>query len=212
MKRKHRFCFLFQCFNSSNLLNVFGSGLPYVSEDSFEQISTMLLYYTSNLASFCHADIEIEDMMEYKNKRAELMNIFSGGNSGFLNIEKIQDSLEDLEDFYEDLMEKDSKEDSHDHDDSHEHDDNGPSLSLEDLLGDNFADDIMFGTDDSHHHDHDHGHSHEHSRKKRGGGSDESKDGPLETSKGIQIISFYFNVLCIIFILYTDYEGNFGKY
>jgi hypothetical protein len=180
-------------------MNLFGTGLSYINEDSFKQISTMLLYHASNLAAFCHADIEIDDMLEFNDKRAELMNRFSGGNSGFLNIEMIQDSLEKMEDFYEDLTENDSKEseeDSHDHGDSHgdghDHSDNEmPSLSLEDLLGDHFAD-SMLGTGDSHHHDDDHGHSHEHSRKKRGG-SDESKDGLLETSKGI---------LCLFLLIY----------
>ncbi|XP_045207456.2 zinc transporter ZIP12-like isoform X2 [Mercenaria mercenaria] len=171
-------CTAAMCFNSSNLLSIAGAGLPYVNKDSFEQISTMLLYYATNLKYYCHHDIEIDDIVEFNNKRADLLNAFSGGMSGFLNLQKIQESLESLEDVYDDLDDKpdESHEDSHDH----EHDD--LNLTLEDLLGPGF-DEGMFGGDAGHHHGADHGHAH--SRKKRGSGMDESREGLLETSKEI---------------------------
>lgn len=113
--------------------------------------------------------------------------MFSGGTSGFLNLEKIQESLEDMREFYEDMDDEaeDSHEDGHGHDHGHDHDHdhvkNEPVLNLEDLLGEGF-DDGMFGGDHGHSHDDDHGHGH--SRKKRGGPLEETKEKLLDHSKG----------------------------
>ncbi|KAL4228926.1 hypothetical protein ACF0H5_011967 [Mactra antiquata] len=160
------------CFNTTNLMSMFGRGLTYVSNDAFENISTMVLYYITNLNRYCHAEIELDDYVEFESQKDELVIKFSGGMSGFFNLENIQESLEEMREIYGDY--KDHLEDGHVDDDNHEMETEGfengnDRLDLSDLLGDDFDSSLIDGAlDMDHSHDHSHtndGHAH---RKKRG--------------------------------------------
>ncbi|KAH3692164.1 hypothetical protein DPMN_193976 [Dreissena polymorpha] len=135
------------CFNASTLLPVLNRGLPYVTRDGFESLSSVLLYYVSNMKLYCHTNIEIDHLEDIQKHQLDVIHAFSGGASGFLRLEKVQEALEELEDTYDDYNDK--REDR--------------KLSLNDLLE---TDDILKGLSHKHddHHDDD-GHDH---RRKRG--------------------------------------------
>lgn len=171
IKKRALSCTATMCFNATNLISTFGNGQHYVNDNMFSRIATMLLYYTTNLEYFCHTNIELEDVLEFQKNQAELIKKFSGGFSGFLNLETIQENLENMKDIYEDFNDhlEEAMGDSHEHDHNH----GAGDLDLKDLLGDTLGD----LTEMSDHH-HDDGHDHLHSRRRRGSDTlmDKTKD------------------------------------
>lgn len=154
------------CFNATKIMSVVRIGFRYVDEGAFEKISTIMLYYATNIQRYCHGNVELDDIA-LQNRRTSLINIFSGNHSGTLRLEVIQEVLEKLEDAFNvkqdatDLLSK--------------------PLDLNDLLG---TDLNAFDVNNNHGGTHrlDDGHNHTHKRKKRdeNNGKDDMEKHPAD--------------------------------